>query len=188
LVCRYRKPIALVILRTAQKWNEGNSATIDDLVQETFLKLCDNNCRLLREFRSDQPEGLTGFLKVVAANLAQDHFKAVHSMKRGGGVVVPAPAKLDIVASTIELTDRAILFSQIDRFLHESCGVRDRDKTVFWLYYREGMTAKAIASISALGLSTKGVETIIHRVTKQVRSRFGLTEIRVRGPQVVEGI
>jgi hypothetical protein len=47
-----------------------------------------------------------------------------------------------------------------------------RDYTIFWLYYREGMTAKAIAGVSSIGLTVKGVESTLLRLTRLVRTRF----------------
>jgi RNA polymerase sigma-70 factor, ECF subfamily len=174
-VRRYRKTIALVVLRVSRAWNESSTLIIDDLVQETFLKLCEDNCRVLREFRSEQPQGLPGFLKVLAANLAQDYFRASNAMKRGVALTCSAteasPAGNN---AAIEALNQAVLFNEIDEFLNVT-RTREKHQAVFWLYYRDGLTAKAIASVSALGLSTKGVESIILRLTRQVRSRFHIT-------------
>lgn len=174
-VRRYRKTIALVVLRVSRAWNESSTLIIDDLVQETFLKLCEDNCRVLREFRSEQPQGLPGFLKVLAANLAQDHFRASNATKRGVALTCSATEALPAGNNAaIEALNQAVLFNEIDQFLNVT-RTREKHQAVFWLYYRDGLTAKAIASVSALGLSTKGVESIILRLTRQVRSRFHIT-------------
>jgi RNA polymerase sigma-70 factor (ECF subfamily) len=70
-----------------------------------------------------------------------------------------------------ELLDRKILIQQIDKFLREATVGRGskRDLTIFWLYYRVGLTASAIASLPCVALSTKGVESILHRLTALVR-------------------
>jgi RNA polymerase sigma-70 factor (ECF subfamily) len=52
----------------------------------------------------------------------------------------------------------------IDRLAENS-----RDKTVFWLYYQHGFTARAISSLPNIGLTPKGVESCIYRLTKAVR-------------------
>jgi len=36
-----------------------------------------------------------------------------------------------------------------------------RDCAIFWLYYRQGLTAKAIAQLPDIGLTVKGVEKYI---------------------------
>jgi DNA-directed RNA polymerase specialized sigma24 family protein len=48
----------------------------------------------------------------------------------------------------------------------------ERDRRVFWLYYRVGLTANAIASLPAIGLSTKGVESTILRLTRLLRQEL----------------
>jgi RNA polymerase sigma-70 factor (ECF subfamily) len=71
--------IATVALRVARRWGESPPQLIDDLVQETYLKPCDDNFRMLRKFKSDQPDAFYGNLKT--ANLVHDRFKAAHSSK-----------------------------------------------------------------------------------------------------------
>ena len=59
---------------------------VDDLVQETYLKLCADKCRLLlRLFAIQHPEAVPGYIKTIAINVAHDHFKSLHSQKRGSG-------------------------------------------------------------------------------------------------------
>jgi RNA polymerase sigma-70 factor (ECF subfamily) len=47
--------------------------------------------------------------------------------------------------------------------------VSKRDRVIFRLYYKQGMTAKAIASIPNFQLSTKGVESSLARTTRFLR-------------------
>lgn len=70
--------------------------------------------------------------------------------------------------------EREVLFKQIDECI-ESClegPDRDRDRTVFWLYYQQGMTAKDIAALPTIALSTKGVESVIFRMIRLLRERM----------------
>ena len=86
-VGRFHRLIATVALRVARRWGESSPQLIDDLVQETYLKLCDDNFRMFRKFKSHHPDAFYGYLKVVTANLVHDHFKAAHSSKRGSGAI-----------------------------------------------------------------------------------------------------
>jgi hypothetical protein len=47
-VFRVGKPIGLTIIRTASQWGEPSRSVVEDLVQETYTKLWENGCRLLR--------------------------------------------------------------------------------------------------------------------------------------------
>jgi len=48
-----------------------------------------------------------------------------------------------------------------------------RNRAIFWLHNRDGMTAQAIASIPWIGLNTKGVETALRRMTQMIQSHIG---------------
>jgi RNA polymerase sigma-70 factor (ECF subfamily) len=171
-VRRFHRLISVVALRTARQWDKGSPSIIDDLVQETYLKLCADGGRVLRDFNPNHPDAIYGFLKVVTCNVANDYFKAKHASKRGAtcteqGFGLQEPAASDGAHGSASATEREVLLSEIDIFLRT--GPR-RDRLIFWLYYRHGMTARAIASLPLIDLTTKGVESTIYRVTQMVRA------------------
>jgi RNA polymerase sigma-70 factor (ECF subfamily) len=47
-----------------------------------------------------------------------------------------------------------------------------RDHTVFWLYYRDGLTASEISRLPGLDLSLKGVESLLLRMARMVKQRL----------------
>jgi hypothetical protein len=49
----------------------------------------------------------------------------------------------------------------------------ERDRKLFWLYYRVGLTADEIAGLPSIGLSTKGVESSLLRLTRLLRQEIG---------------
>jgi hypothetical protein len=51
-VRRFHRLIAAVILRTASRLCEASKQTVDDLIQETYLKLCADDFRVLRGFEN----------------------------------------------------------------------------------------------------------------------------------------
>lgn len=186
--------IASVVMRTARRWGERSPSAVDDLVQETYLKLCSDRARLLREFESRSPESFYSYLKVVTANVVHDYFKARASEKRGGGRADQGadPAAAEAVAENLgspRSLEREVLLGEIDELLRRrlSGETRERDRTIFWLYYRHGMTARAIASLPSIDLSTKGVESTILRLTRLVRgemaeARLGRSAAQGRAP------
>jgi RNA polymerase sigma-70 factor (ECF subfamily) len=50
--------------------------------------------------------------------------------------------------------------------------VAERDRALFWLYYRQGFTAEEIAGMTAIGLTAKGVESALRRVTIWLRGEI----------------
>ena len=164
---------------------------VDDLVQETYLKLCADKCRLLREFAVQHPEAVLGYIKTIAVNVAHDHFKALHSQKRGSGETgqlledVEPPAQSGDLGGQAAM-ERQVLLKEIDRCL-ETCSEgsdQERDRLIFWLYYQQGMSAKAIAALPTVGLTAKGVESAIFRLTRLVREQLtGLRSQTSASPQ-----
>ena len=70
--------------------------------------------------------------------------------------------------------ERQVLLKEIDRCL-ETCSEgpdKERDRLIFWLYYQQGMSAKAIAALPTVGLGAKGVESAILRLTRLVREQL----------------
>jgi RNA polymerase sigma-70 factor (ECF subfamily) len=175
-VRRFQRPIALAVLRTARCWGVQSAALLDDLVQETFLRLCADDCRLLKSFVPREPDSVIGYLKVVAANVTHDKLRADKTLKRGGSLnrQDSEPADLDAVfvaSGEAEAMDKSIRRREIDRALQSFVPhvLTERDRTVFWLYFEQGFSAREIGAIGSIGLSVKGVESSIHRATQQVR-------------------
>src|ERR1700678_3100899 len=86
-VRRFHRLIASVVLRTATRFGDSSRQTVDDLIQETYLKLCADKFRILRNFEQQHPDAFLGYIKVLAANVVRDHFKASYSQKRGANQV-----------------------------------------------------------------------------------------------------
>jgi RNA polymerase sigma-70 factor, ECF subfamily len=49
---------------------------------------------------------------------------------------------------------------------------QERDRTIFWLYFRQGMSTKEIASLPTIGLSAKGVGSVIERLKHSIREQI----------------
>jgi RNA polymerase sigma-70 factor (ECF subfamily) len=179
-VTRFQKPISISIIRVARKWGAFPHECVDDLVQEAYLKLCVDKCYRLHQFSLAHPDAVEGYVKTIAVNVANDYFKAARSKKRGSGAVVQL---LEIVEPKAQVSDfggvetieREVLLREIDVCLQSFAGGpgNARDKLIFWLYYRQGMSAEAVASLPSIGLTVKGVESVILRVTRQIRGQIG---------------
>ena len=181
-VRRFHRPIATIVIRMAGKWGDASRQTADDLVQETYLKLCASNYRILRQFEHRNPESFLAFVKVIAANVVRDHFKFSYSQKRGANKAdglyedsfLPAGENS---AGGIGAIERSVLMQDVQRHLDLCLAGSDRDRNnrIFWLYYRFGMSAAAIAGLPGNELTTKGVESLILRMTRDLRARMAQT-------------
>jgi RNA polymerase sigma-70 factor, ECF subfamily len=86
---RTRRIIGLTLLRSVRRWAEPDPALVEDLIQETYLKLCTNRCNALRRLDARSDEAVLAYLKVVAANVALDYFRAAYSQKRYPSKIIP---------------------------------------------------------------------------------------------------
>src|SRR5258708_16626839 len=84
-VRRFQPLIAGVVTKCVFKRPRPKPDLIDDLVQDTFLKLCANDYRALRNFSFKDDHGFFGFLIVVASHLVDDYFRVQNSQKHGSG-------------------------------------------------------------------------------------------------------
>jgi RNA polymerase sigma-70 factor (ECF subfamily) len=178
-VRRFQPLIVGVVIRIARRWSESSPEVLDDLVQETYLKLCSERHMLLKQFHPRHPDAIFGYIKVFTANLVHDHFKALHTQRRGGATLqfqVEGEPELNLPSRTADekSMERAILIGEIDACLRvaETGPNVERDRKIFWLYYRVGLSASAIASLPSTGLTTKGVESTILRLTRHVKLRL----------------
>jgi RNA polymerase sigma-70 factor (ECF subfamily) len=175
-VRRSRPSIVASVIKSIRRWTNPTNALVEDLVQDTYLKLCYGNFKALRRLRCENQESLHGFLKVVASNVVCDHFRGAYSQKRGRGRKALNLDEAPVVhAGTNRPQDmeQRILLAQIDRCLQYCSASRTltRDRAIFWLHYKVGLTAKSISRVPSLGLTTKGVESTLGRLTRLVRSQ-----------------
>jgi RNA polymerase sigma-70 factor, ECF subfamily len=173
-------PVAAVVARRIARMWQGIAApsTVDDIVQEVFLKLCEQQRRILREFKPRGEDSFLALLRVVTASVANDYFRRQRSEKRGGKAITMTlddepTSPVPVSAENSAEMQRAVLFKELDQKLRSAPGTStERDRTIFWLYYLQGLTADEIAALPQSGLSAKGVESALRRVTSWLRAEL----------------
>lgn len=167
--------VGLAARRVGQVWGDRSTATVNEIVQEVFLKLCEDDRRVLREFEDREGSSFLQLLRIITATVGTDHFRRLRADKRGGSV--PA-VSYERHVTTNDLEDshsvRALemlsLYTQLDGLLRLFPNkVSARDRRLFWLHFRHGMTAEAISRIPTMSLSAKGVESALIRLTRLLR-------------------
>ena len=108
--------------------------------------------RLLREFAHRDLDAVLGYIKTIAVNIVHDHFRSVRAAARGAQA--EQIEQDDPVIDDRSVIERNLTIDQIEKVLTEATAGDDQEKqrTVFWLYYRQGLTAKQIAAIPTIGL------------------------------------
>jgi DNA-directed RNA polymerase specialized sigma24 family protein len=180
-VARFHRPISFSIKHTACQRGKDPSQFVDDLLQETYLKLHADKCRLLLKFAQQHPEdAVLAYIKVIAINVARDHFKSLHSQKSGAGITDQLYEDLDPVAQSGSYggpaaIEHEVLLGQIeDQLRNCAAGAnQERDCLIFQFYYLQRMSARAIAALATIKLTAKGVEAVIFRLTRCLREHLG---------------
>jgi RNA polymerase sigma-70 factor, ECF subfamily len=167
--------VALAARRVSAVWGDSSDGTVSEIVQEVFLKLCEDERRILREFDDRGNDSFLKLLRMITASVGTDHFRRIRAEKRGGRThSVPLEPHLPVEdvsdANATKAVEWPSLIAQLDGLLKlYPRTVSARDRNLFWLYYRQGLTADAISRIPAIGLSAKGVESALLRLTRLLR-------------------
>lgn len=174
-VRRFQPLVAGVVRNRLRRWTINDPALVDDLTQDTFLKLCDHDFRALRHFQFEHENSLYGFLKTVASNVVLDHMRKARPWDFE---MEDLDALSGIIPAETRFSDDPhvqILMAEIQRCLEEELQHQPnsrRDISIFWLYYRCGLTAKDISRLPSIRLTVKGVESTLLRLTRLVRAKL----------------
>jgi len=174
---RFHPLISASVTRVVRRYQTPVPALIDDLSQETYLRLCRDECRALRNFNARHDDAIFGYIKVIATTVALDYFRRSATQKRRLETEEPE-TPVEAVTSPSQI-ERSALFLQIDSRL--AVTESHRDRTIFWLYYGQGYTAKDIAALCNVGLTEKGVESCIYRLTQLLRETISSSAAKLPG-------
>jgi RNA polymerase sigma-70 factor, ECF subfamily len=173
------------VRKSARSWSRLHPELVEDFVQETYLRLCLNDRSAIRSMHGRSDLEIAAYLRVVAHNVVQDYFRARMAAKRGGGLAEVELDGLEPDANSAGRIEHRLLMAKVRQCLGNATNSK-RDHAIFWLYFRDGLSAKAIAEIAIIGLSSKGVESAILRLVKAVRTCMKGTG--QRNPSIQKGV
>lgn len=167
----------MIVRVLARASGTSEVAELADLEQDVWARLLRRDGEALRGLRGREDSVVRAFLSAVALNVARDARRRVGARPdMGCGNSAALETLLDDPDHDPE--DRAAERERHRQILDVARReIRDeRDLLIFQLYYRDGASAPEIAALPGLGLTTKGVETVIHRITGRVRRRMAETD------------
>lgn len=178
-VSRFQPLISNAIARVVRNYRDHSTGLIDELTQDVFLKLCANGGRRLKRISTVDDESLCAYFRVVAGNLARDHFRADHALKRGPGSCAGDLEAVDQhepvrTPNRILSAEDTVLLKEVNGCLMKvtTGGTAQRDRLVFCLYHYQGLNTTEIARIPAIGLTPKGVESLLRRMLASLRGEL----------------
>ena len=165
---RSRPLFARIARRVAAQHGHAGDSEIDDQVQEVALKFC-SSARSLAARLPAEPAAAQAYISIVAANVCRDWWKLRHSSKRSAARTCDLEGIADRVADArAPDPEKIALINAFESLLELSV----RDRIVFNLRHREGYTGEEIASISAIGLTAKGVDSLLARLAEKARRKM----------------
>ena len=171
-VRRTQPLIASVIINTVRRWKTPAPSLVDDLIQDTYVKLFANEKKALRAIKNEYENTIFGYLKVIASNIVRDHFRQpvnkADEVELSDAVLPLRPSDRE----RLEFLDKKDRVEKILKTLSPS-ETYDRDVAIFWFFYEQGYTAKEISLLPAVGLTVKGVEAVLFRLARHVRGKTG---------------
>lgn len=170
LAQRTRQELAAVCGRVARRWGHRDVSVAEDMVQEVYARLVATPA--LSRFEARGEGSALRYLKAIAAAVTHDHFRGIAAQKRGGGVEeLPLYDWAEPATKGQGDSEQQLLLHEVETVLQRLGGGSgvDRNLLIFQLHYRLGLSAQAIASIPALELSAKGVESALARMVRLIQ-------------------
>ena len=142
------------------------------VIDRVLRKRLGQRFKPLRKLESQDESSLFAPVKVVAAKVGVDRFRAM-DVGRAANEVITLDAASN--SSAGQEAERGILFEEIDRVIRSVAS--EQERTIFWLFFRGGYTAKAIASLPGIGLSVKKVENMLSRLIRSVKLKISDADV-----------
>jgi DNA-directed RNA polymerase specialized sigma24 family protein len=142
------------------------------MIQDTYVKLFANDRKALRSIKNEYENTIFGYLKVVASNVVRDHFRQPENK---ADEVEPSDSVLPAPSDGHDRLEFAHLKDKVEELLERlsSSETYERDVAIFWCFYEQGYTAKEISLLPNIGLTVKGVEAVLLRLTRFLREALG---------------
>jgi RNA polymerase sigma factor (sigma-70 family) len=164
-----------------------------DLFQNTILKLVENRCTVLKRFSGKAEDDLMAYLAVIARSVVRDHFRRLRAQKRGpwtASIISPEASEQmgkpgALPRAWQNSMEQAILAKELEHVSLETIriysGDPGRDRLIFHLYFKDGLSTAQIAACEGVGLSKTGIEKTLNRLKDRVRTAVGaepMAEVR----------
>lgn len=162
---RLQPTIAGVVYRRLSHRSRPDPGLVQDLVQDTFLKLFDKDKAALKKFEWRHENAIYGYAKVIARRVVQDY----EPRPEDGGDEFEKAMEVTPSSET-DLSDK-VQCAEFERCV-EKLGADPMDKDIFRFRYRYCYSAREIGEMPGINLPVKRVETILARLLRQVRAEI----------------
>jgi DNA-directed RNA polymerase specialized sigma24 family protein len=162
LIGRLQPLVAGVVSRTLRRYGIHDAEWVKDLSQDVFLKILSPKFELEERTQDRTDAQILGLIKLTAANMVVDALRASKqfvSIEQGLEICQDENLEVKLLVQEVDATLKKLLTGPN----------ATRDYRIFWFYHRDRMTAREISMLPGVGLTVKGVESLIFRVTADVK-------------------
>jgi RNA polymerase sigma factor (sigma-70 family) len=153
---------------------------VEDLVQAVYFRLIEDRSRALIKFEGEHLNSIYQYLAMISVNVVRDYFREMKAQKRpklshsleeildSGHHDFPSQESAGGIGD---------IYGQIETALRKSVSGknRDRDMLIFKLHYFDGLNSEEIIRVMKLDISTIGVNSILSRIVKRMKSYISLS-------------
>ena len=184
---RFDDRIRLVIYRECKALGIDNrdvqfQETVEDLVQDVYMRLIANNCKALNDFIGASENSVYTYLGIIARNVVINHSTKINAQKRpnversidevfdisekGGKIRIK-----NIGRSTFDELEVEFLKEEIEVIMDQivTGSHKHRNKLIIKLNIYEGLSAEQIANQLPYEMSRKTVSNIITKIKQKLR-------------------
>jgi len=174
---RFQKAIFLYVLRILRQrgFQKALTDTAADLAQDVYMRLIQNDGRLLLSFKGNTDRSVMAFLARVAMNVVLHHHQYEVADKRQAGVVVSIEEarQFEGARGDVSELDVVALLSWIDveRLVAADPDPEKgaRNVLLLKLHFMEGLTSEEIAEYPGFQLTPSGVNTVLQRLKARLQ-------------------
>lgn len=152
-----------------------------DLVGEVILRLVERDFRVLKRFSGEHESELLGYIAGISRHVVQKSLRKQVPVKQyaeseqGTSGWFPRWSRISSSSwNYCRSLERRILSDQLlqlaDKLLHGTGPTAQRDRLIFYLYFVHGLSVSQVAHIGGIRLSRSGVEKVLTRIERQLRS------------------
>jgi RNA polymerase sigma factor (sigma-70 family) len=178
---RYHKVILTFVMRVmCNSFRNDCVEEACDIAQDVYLRMLDNNGRMLRSFKGDTDFSVKAFLSRVAVNVVTDHYRRNKAEKRRPADIVSIEDARqqgrDLPGEAVEL-DLASILSWIDveRLMESESDRRNaaRNVLIFKLHHVDGFSVQEIAGFPGFGLKETAIRDALAQMRAHLKKRMG---------------
>ena len=178
---RFHKTLLTFVMRAmCNAFRNDCLKEVCDITQDVYLRMLDNNGRMLRSFKGDTDFSVRAFLSRVAVNVVSDHYRRSQAEKRRPAEIISIEDARqqgrELVGEAVELDIASILqWIDVERLMDSESDRRNaaRNVLIFKLHHVDGFSVQEIARFPGFGLKETAIRDALNQMRADLQKRMG---------------